>query len=290
MISIIICSVNPGYLKAVSENIKTTIGLPYELLVTDNRNSNKGICKVYNEAAAKAKNDMLCFLHEDVCFHTMNWGQLLITILSDKSVGLVGISGSGYKSAYPGSWTACRKDYYRVNTIQHFKHLKGDVQTKCNPFDETESEVAVIDGVLMAGRKKIWQEHPFDEVMFAGFHGYDLDWSLSVGTNCKVVVTHRILLEHFSEGSYTKEWIASCFAVQRKWKHCLPKNILDPGKTDRVSDYIACSSMLQHLLKTKSSKLLIANYYLQSLVFFFKENRFRFTRVVTRYLLFNHLN
>ncbi|MEI7736807.1 MAG: glycosyltransferase, partial [Ferruginibacter sp.] len=143
MISVIICSVNPQYLKAVSENIETTIGVPYELIVTDNRNSRKGICKVYNEAAAKANNELLCFVHEDVRFHTTGWGEILKDLFKEEPVELVGVSGSVYKSKYPGTWAACSREFYRVNTLQHYGHIKEPVLSKCNPFLEKSSEVSV---------------------------------------------------------------------------------------------------------------------------------------------------
>ena len=61
MLSLIICSINPVYLQQVKENIDSTIGVQYELLIWDNRETQKGICEVYNKMALQATFPYLCF-------------------------------------------------------------------------------------------------------------------------------------------------------------------------------------------------------------------------------------
>lgn len=287
MITVIICSVNPDYLSKLQVNIAATIGVPYELLAIDNRNSNKGICKVYNEAAAAAQYELLCFIHEDVLLHSKDWGLVLADVLSNQLAGVVGVSGTIYKSRYPASWVACRLGYYRINTLQHFRNKPGPVRSVVNPANETESEVVVVDGVFMACRKATWQDNPFDEKMLNGFHGYDLDWSISIGTKFQVVVTHRILLEHFSEGSFTREWINASFALHQKWKSSLPRNLLHRQKSDHLSDYMACSFVLRQLLNRGGSKKNVLRYFLPCLLLYFRYNRFKYTKTVLKYVLFH---
>lgn len=50
-------------------------------------------------------------------------------------------------------------------------------------------------------------KHPFDEVLFSGFHLYDLDFSMQVAQNYNNYVCHTIKIKHFSGGSYTREWL-----------------------------------------------------------------------------------
>ena len=77
MLSVLICSINGELLRQVKQNIAETVGVPYEILVWDNKASNDGICKVYNRLASDAQYPLLLFVHEDVTFETMNWGQKL---------------------------------------------------------------------------------------------------------------------------------------------------------------------------------------------------------------------
>ena len=89
----------------VQQNITDTIGVPWEAIIIDNTISPKGITQVYNKAAAQAKFDILCFVHEDVLFTTQNWGETLInTFKADNRVGLIGVAGSKYKSKLPSGW------------------------------------------------------------------------------------------------------------------------------------------------------------------------------------------
>lgn len=286
MISVIICSNNPKLLSKVSVNIQTTIGVPYELIAIDNRNTYKGICQVYNEAAEKAKFDYLCFVHEDVIFHSAFWGKEICWLLSKNDIGLVGISGAVYKSQYPATWSACDASLYRTNSIQHFKEQSMPIYNYINPAKEAFSEVVLIDGVFMTTRKSIWSENKFDAFNFRGFHCYDLDWSFTIRKHYKVIVSHKILLEHFSEGDFNQEWLYASLLLHRKWKNLLPLHS-EYLSTEVISksNYIAISSILNVLLKHRGFKLLVTKNYLKLILLFWKQNNLKFSKSVLHYLL-----
>ena len=76
MLSIIVCSVNPEAAERLQKNIAATVGtVPYEIITFDNRTVGYGICKVYNLCTEKSRYDNLCFVHEDVQFDTIGWGE-----------------------------------------------------------------------------------------------------------------------------------------------------------------------------------------------------------------------
>ena len=285
MISVIICSAKPLLLKTVKENIETTIGVPYEILAIDNRDSGSGICKVYNEQAAKAKYEVLCFIHEDVILHTNGWGRILIDLLTDSSIGLVGISGTVYKSGIPAVWSACDSSLYRTHSIQHFANEPAPIINNFNPLQESFAEVAVIDGVLMATKKKVFGEFQFDEDRLKAFHGYDLDYSLQVGTKFKVVVTFGILLEHLSEGTLNAEWLKDSLLIHRKWEKVLPKMVipLDP-KTQEREDCIACQSVLKQVLINGSGIKKALYYWLTLVTRFLKYNGMKYSKATLKYI------
>ena len=77
MISIVICSISPERLRQVIQNIQGTIGVEYEIIAIDNREKNWPIARVYNEGAYRAQYPYLFFVHEDVKFHSRNWGLVI---------------------------------------------------------------------------------------------------------------------------------------------------------------------------------------------------------------------
>src|SRR5690606_4999073 len=105
MISVIISYADAIKLNRVSANIAKTIGVEYELIAFDNRRGELGLCSLYNRGAEKAKFNLLCFMHEDVIFHTLEWGKAVTDHFSNtEGLGLLGVAGSTYKSMAPSSW------------------------------------------------------------------------------------------------------------------------------------------------------------------------------------------
>jgi len=290
MITVIVCSVNKGLLEKLRSNIAATIGVEYEMLVTDNSIGQRSIAAVYNEAGAKAGFPFLCFVHEDVIIHTKGWGQEIINLLGQKDIGLLGISGAVYKSAYPGSWSTCHPSLYRTNSIQHFAGQPAPVVTDANPEKATAIPVAVIDGVFMATTKTIFDQYRFDEQLLKGFHCYDIDYAMQVGQTHKVMVSYGLLLEHLSEGQLTRDWLKDSMAVHKKWKKQLPlKTVAIDPAIKKESDYRACASVLSIALKSRGNKKLVMHYYRLLLFSFFSFNKLKYTKSVLRYLFMNAL-
>jgi hypothetical protein len=142
----------------------------------------------------------------------------------------------------------------------------------------------------MVTRKNIWKQCRFDENLLKGFHGYDLDFSFSARKFGKVVVTHEILLEHFSLGSFTIDWLKDSLLINEKWLSILPIHAQLTKHEDHFSDYIATVSLLTHLLRFHENKKLVIKYYSMLLFKWFDYNRFRFTKTVAKYLLFHQTN
>jgi hypothetical protein len=227
MISIIISSVNKANLQQVSENINATIGVPFEIVATDNNKGQMGICEVYNKGMIRAQYDILCFIHEDVLIKTNNWGQKLLALFEqDPKLGLVGIAGSSYKPLTPSGVGGIGINTYYSNLIQSYKYKKTKSKhVYSNPDNQSIAEVVCIDGVFMATTKDVAEEFMFDEITFKKFHGYDIDFSLSVSQKYKVMVTFDILLDHFSEGLYNDIWMIENLKLHNKWNKHLPLTV-----------------------------------------------------------------
>lgn len=236
MISVIISSANPSFLTQVIKNIEDTISVPFEIITFDNRDGKKGICEIYNEGIQKAKCDLLCFMHEDICIKTNGWGKLIQQAFKENSeYGLLGIAGSDYKSLAPSGWNGGGIDTDHANFIQTYKfEEKEPFNYYKNPTNKKLAEVACVDGVWFCVPKKIAAEVMFDHHTFKGFHGYDLDFSLSIARKHKVGVVFDILLDHFSEGNYDKTWMHETLKFHKKWHDHLPVNILPHTRTQAI--------------------------------------------------------
>lgn len=219
MYTIICCSVDPEAAAALERNVSRTIGVPFEFIAFDNRSRSWGLCKVYNACAAGARYDLLCFVHEDVRFTTQDWGRALADRLMQPETGVVGFAGSILKLRRLTGWNTCGRDV-RANYVQHMRG--GRHPRRIGPSGEDFSPVVTLDGLCLFTRREVWQETPFDEHTFPGFHCYDLDFSLAVARRHTNYVCRTVLVEHFSEGSFSRAWVEGMECLHAKWKSYLP--------------------------------------------------------------------
>ena len=206
MISIIISSYKQSYFEQVSADVAATIGVPYEIIKIENPGL-YSITQAYNMGGAKAQYDILCFMHEDIRFQTLNWGEKLISHFNeDAELGLVGIAGTLAKTSFPTGWMHHIPHYNKVHIVQH--EPNGEKIPNSTRTGANLDFVKALDGVFLATRRAIWQEIRFSEKL-TGFHVYDIDFSMRVGQHYKVAVTYDILIEHFSKGSFNDDWFTS---------------------------------------------------------------------------------
>jgi hypothetical protein len=239
MISIVICSRKKELCDQLVSNVKETIGCHYDLQIMLDTTS---ITQAYEEGLSKCKSSICLFLHEDLLFHTINWGSILVRcFVENKQIGLLGIAGAKSKTYIPSAWWDCPEEDKVLRLIQH----KPDGSKEDQGLgSEKLVEVAVIDGVFMALRKESGAH--FDQTL-PGFHGYDLDLSLAVQEKgYKVAVIQDILLEHFSLGNLHQGWLSSVLHVHRKYKHVLPIRLGSAGIGQELNNLI---QLFKHYLK-----------------------------------------
>lgn len=220
MISIIICSRKEGISPELSANIATTIGCEYELIVIDNSANKYSIFEAYNKGIKESQSTILCFMHDDILFHSNNWGTTLLEIFAaDNKIGLVGVAGSKAKTKAPSGWWNTPQELKQVNIIQHIE--TGEVERWEYGLENTLlAEVVAIDGVFMAARRD--KSISFDTAL-KGFHNYDLNISLEYkAKGYKIMVTKAIDLEHFSSGNINKAWYEATQIFHNKYQHYLP--------------------------------------------------------------------
>jgi len=217
MLSIVICSRNKELCDQLVANINQTIGIPFDLEIIAGAAS---ITQAYESGLEKCTGEYCLFLHEDVLFHTNNWGKLLLNHFNnDSSIGLIGVAGAKTHTLVPSAWWDCSENDKIIRILQH--KPDGRLEDQDLGFESQKvEEVAVIDGVFMALRKETWAH--FDQTL-TGFHGYDLDLSLAVQEKgYKVAVIQDVVLEHFSLGNLHLGWLSALLHVHRNYKHVLP--------------------------------------------------------------------
>jgi GT2 family glycosyltransferase len=214
MISIIICSKNSDISEQLKSNIEATIGVRYELIVIDNSKQDYSIFSAYNEGIRRASFDYLCFMHEDIWYHSKDWGTKVLTHLADTRTGLIGLAGAYYLPVVPALWSKAKP---------HVRNLIQSHRDKTKPPRQhtiaEDKEVICVDGFWFCSRKNIFQEVCFDEETFTGFHFYDLDISMQIrekGYSIRVI--SNITVEHYSIGSLNSQWLDSAYTFYNKWE------------------------------------------------------------------------
>ncbi len=253
MISLIICSKHQDIDDKLKTNIQNTIGIEYELLVIDNSNNQYSIFEAYNEGVKKAKYDFYCFMHEDIWYHTQDWGNKVIKHLSVKETGLIGSAGSFYLSRIPSPWFKAKP--YVKSFVQSYNN-EPDRPPKYYTLDK-DYQVLCLDGFWMCSKKEVFEKVSFDSDLFKGFHCYDLDICLQVyQAGYKTYVVSDILIQHFSTGSMNRQWIDETFKLYKKWKSIMPVSVY-PNLKKRI------------LNETKAFRDILYTMYLND----YKENR-----------------
>lgn len=268
MLSIIICTRAPLALRAASESIAATIGVPYEVIGIDNSQGRYSICEAYNRGAAQAKYDLLCFMHEDIRFHTPGWGAIVAEIVADPTVGVLGVTGGKYQVKAPAAWWGCGPDLCRENVLDVFPDGHTEMGLR-NPAGEELADVAVVDGLWMCSRKAVWQKHPFDAHTFTDFHFYDLDYCTEIfRQGLRVCVTFRVLLEHHSRGSVNAMWLRNALKYQQKRRGQLPFGVVAPsGKQRRRLERKALQEFTGRLIQADFPASVIGRYLSQCLLY-----------------------
>jgi hypothetical protein len=223
MVSILVCSVRPYLYQQLAKNVEDTIGVDYEILSYDNRQTKKGLCEVYNLLAADAKFDLLCFVHEDIIFTTLNWGKVLVRLFSKNNVGVLGVAGSKYKSKTFSGWFTGVPELDCCNIIHQFPEGRQEAIFFQPTANSVLEDVVCLDGVFICSTSKVWRDLRFDSENITGFHFYDIDFSIRAAKKYRVAVSYEIDMIHFTVGGdYGDSWVRSAFEYHLGNKDILP--------------------------------------------------------------------
>lgn len=243
MISVIICSTRHTTRPELVDNIRQTIGTQYEIVHIDNSAGQYGICQAYNVGVERAKGDILCFMHEDVEFHSMDWGKLVEHYFANNEIGMLGVAGSRLVPAR-SDWRFIDLRYLVLRHIQGITSPSGFYFVKPQDWEPTGHlhQVAILDGVWFCIPRDLFRSIRFDQETFPSFHLYDSDISMQVNhLGKKLYVCDDVILEHFSEGTFSESFSTGLDGFLRKWASVLPLVLgAESPLTDEVMEHQTC--------------------------------------------------
>lgn len=222
-LALVICSVKPRMAAEAAEAARQTAGVPVEAIVMDNRALNEPIARIYNRGARQARAPRLVFMHEDVTLLGEGWGRRLVELLDRHDTGAVGPAGSVlWVPAPSGWWQDERYVATAVSQLERHNGVERRVTLPRGPLPEGGCvRAATLDGLLLAVRRDVWEQHPFDEKALRGFHCYDLDFTVGLaaaGLQNYVMDFGELL--HSSPGSFTAPWAEATLTLyEHKWRN-----------------------------------------------------------------------
>ena len=183
-------------------------------------NNKESLHKVYNKAinfALQEDVQQLVLVHDDVILENFSEKKLR-TLFSRFDV--VGCAGSTeVKLQPPALWHLMGGGFGSGNLFGAVAH--GDRDKKhMTAFGSYPKRVVLLDGVLLAIKRKVFKKIRFDEDCPSKWHFYDLDYSMQCHNAGFKLGVGDILITHNSPGltSFTEEFNKGQEWFLNKWK------------------------------------------------------------------------
>lgn len=174
---------------------------------------------VYNDAIDdfKLSNDWLVFVHDDVIIEAPEALERQLNTLGN-NFDVIGCAGArDFTLKEPALWHLMSdKTQYRGAVA----HLHDDGRKFMTSFGVYPDRVILIDGVFIAAKTKVFDKVRFDTNNPAGFHFYDLDFSLACHKAGFKIGVGDITITHASPGlkHITDDWKQGQGWFLKKWK------------------------------------------------------------------------
>ena len=212
----------------LKNNIQETIGdIPYEIVWVDNTCNQRNICQAYNYGAKIAKYEYLCYMHDDIEFHTKEWGLLAVKEMNDSEVAMLGVQGCVYIDESTTYW--CTSGFRKAHIIQTHKGHEERIFEEDYPCS---NDVVAIDGCWMFCRRIIFESGiTWDEQTFNDFHMYDMDLCMQIlKRHNKIRILENLWIDHHSWGNYNLGFYSACKIFHNKWDDYLPVSTIPMTK------------------------------------------------------------
>jgi hypothetical protein len=183
-------------------------------------NNTQPLPVIYNKAidfAIQEKAEYLILCHDDIIIES-DLSYKLPTLF--KQFDLIGVAGTTEcKLEEPALWHLMGGGFGGGKLHGAVSH-GNEKQKSMTAFGPYPQRVVLIDGVFMAMSRKVFEKVRFDESNPAGFHHYDLDFSLSCHKEKLKIGVSDIMITHASQGlrEFTPEFNEGQKWFLNKWK------------------------------------------------------------------------
>ena len=199
-VAIVICSIDDArHDRAVALYRRLFSALRHEIISIRNARS---LAEAYHWALRRTGADVVILSPDDVDILAPDFAARLLDRL--RTFDVVGVAGSTRMTGPAMGWSG---HPYLRGWITH--HADDGATWQVDVLDPrpVSGGIAVLDGVLLAGRREAFQAVPFDAANFDGFHLADIDWSYRAArAGFKLGVAGDLLLVHASRGNYDATW------------------------------------------------------------------------------------
>lgn len=240
MISIIICSIDPEKFSRVTKNYADLMGEePFEIIgIHDARSLTEG----YNRGIRQSSGSVLIFSHDDIEIVCTDFVEKLKRHLQQFDVaGPAGttrlISGCWFEAGIPyihGQVTHPRDSgVFMVSIYDRGQAaLQGQVAV---------GDIQALDGLFIAARRSVLDRVAFDECIFDGFHGYDVDFTYSAFlAGFRLGVFYDIPIIHASMGKFDEVWEEYNQRFVRKYAAALPDSSALSTSAPHLGATVSC--------------------------------------------------
>lgn len=150
------------------------------------------------------------------------------------NVGMIGVIGGQVMLDVPCYWFTTERKVGHIlqgRTVDGVYKVYDEFYNRCG-----SNEVVAVDGLWFMIRKDLFSTIKFDDKMYNGFHGYDIDISMQViEQGYKILIAPDILIEHKSAGTnINQSYIDALNTFNSKWKNKLPMIVGQPIDEDEL--------------------------------------------------------
>ena len=199
-VSVVICSIDDvKHDRAVALYRRLFEGVGHEIISIRDARS---LAEAYNWAVSNSVADVMVLSHDDVDVLADDFAARLFHHL--RTFDALGVVGSTRADGPTVGWSG---HPHLRGWITH--HSPGEAQWQVDLLDHraVAGDIMLLDGVLLAARRKVLEDVPFDAAAFDGFHLGDLDWSLRASrAGFRLGTAADLSVVHASRGSYDAVW------------------------------------------------------------------------------------
>lgn len=198
--SIVVCSIDDArHDRAVALYRRLFAAYRHEIISIRDARS---LAEAYNWALRRCAADVIVLSHDDVDILAPDFAARLFERM--QTFDVIGVAGSTRMDGPAIGWSG---HPHLRGWITHHAHRSATWQADVLDPRPVAGDIALLDGVLLAGKREAFRAVSFDAANFDGFHVADVDWSYRASrAGFRLGVAGDLLLVHASRGNYDATW------------------------------------------------------------------------------------